>query len=201
MAMNPKSKRKLTTPGLGDRGRPPKPPNDDDDEEVPSSRQNINCPPSTPSIPVAAESRGPDSRSARDTIRNACPEPLVSEGPSSRTTIRSLPPDDPAEAKPPPPPPSRERGERRATPVRVDEVGGNALKIALRTPRHASTPRLAKSRPDASKAPLDPQSAYVLSLIDGIVTLEGIADIAGIPVDRVASIIERLERLGFVAAH
>ena len=58
------------------------------------------------------------------------------------------------------------------------------MKIASRN-RYSSAPRLAKVKLDASKAPLDSQSAYLLSLIDGQTTVEGLADITGIPVWRV----------------
>ena len=82
----------------------------------------------------------------------------------------------------------------------ADVCHGPAMKIASRG-RPSSAPRLARGKLDASKAPLDSQSAYVLSLIDGSTPIEGIADITGIPVDRLTQIIERLERLGFVAGH
>jgi hypothetical protein len=168
--MHSTPKRKMTTPGLGETGKREKV-TIREDEAVPASRQNIVCP----------EPLVPDSLASKETIRTAT---TTSKPPQSGTAKKQ----------------QQASGTPRPSPVRVDQVGGYAMKIASRG-RPSSVPRLAKSKLDAAKAPLDSQSAYVLSLIDGTTTLEGLADITGIPADRVTQIIERLERLGFVAQH
>ena len=162
-------KRKMTTPGIGESGKVEKATIREEDAP-PASRQNISCP-----------EPAPDVLASKQTIRTS----YESEGVHS-----SKPPASGAARKTSTTP--------RPSPVRVDDFGGAAMKIASRH-RPASVPRLAKVKLDVSKAPLDSQSAYVLSLIDGMVSIDGIADITGIPVDRIREIIERLERLGFVA--
>jgi hypothetical protein len=100
------------------------------------------------------------------------------------------------------PPPASRRTVRhsasRPAPLRIDEVGGAAMAIDARTRR---APRLAKPAIDASKAPLDPQSAFLLTLVDGQVGVEMLADIAGLTVESATAMLERLERLGLVICH
>lgn len=167
-------KRKMTMPGLGETGKREKVTIREDDLP-PEDRQNISCP-------------EPDALASKETIRTSYA--------SGTNEVEDA-------SKPPPSGPTSKNisgTSPRPSPVRVDDFGGAAMKIASRN-RHASAPRLAKAKLDASKAPLDSQSAYLLSLIDGGTTIEGLADITGIPAERVAQIIERLERLGFVAGH
>lgn len=47
-------------------------------------------------------------------------------------------------------------------------------------------------------AKIDSKDAFVLSLIDGKLDVPGIVDVAGLPGDEVARILERLEALGLV---
>lgn len=96
-----------------------------------------------------------------------------------------------------PPPSGPPKRSSRPAPLRVDDVGNAAMKIASRT-RRSGAPRLVTARPDARSAPLDPPSAYVLSLVDGVLTVEGLADATGIAEEEVGRIVERLVRLGFV---
>jgi hypothetical protein len=145
-------------------------------------------------VTIREEDAPPESRQ-----NISCPEPLVPDALASRETIRTS--HETSLSSKPPASGARKQGNTpRPSPVRVDEVGGAAMKIASRG-RPSSAPRLARAKLDASKAPLDSQSAYLLSLIDGNTTLEGLADITGIPLERVTQILERLERLGFVAGH
>lgn len=171
-------KRRMTTPGLGERGARDQKVTIKEEEAVPVGPQNISCP----------EPLVPDALASKATIRN----PSTSSAPPASADPISAPPVSTQKAK--------KRTSSRPSPVRVDDVGGAAMKIASRN-RISSAPRLAKVRMDASKAPLDSQSAHVLSLIDGMMSIEGLADCTGIPIERVSQIIERLERLGFVAGH
>jgi hypothetical protein len=171
--MHSTPKRKMTSPGLGESGKREKVTIREEDLPPPS-HQNITCPEPTP-----------DALASKATIRTSYEDELTS--PSSKP-----PASGPTSKKP--------SASPRPSPVRVDQVGGAAMKIASRG-RPSSAPRLAKAKLDASKAPLDSQSAYVLSLIDGTTTVDGLADITGISESAIVQIIERLERLGFVAAH
>lgn len=165
---------------------------------------------STPKRRMTTPGLGATAKSDKVTIREedappasrqniSCPEALVPDALASRETIRTS--DETSQSSKPPASGARKQGGTpRPSPVRVDDFGGTAMKIASRG-RTSSAPRLARVKLDASKAPLDSQSAYVLSLIDGKTELEGMADITGIPTERLKEIIERLERLGFVAGH
>lgn len=163
---------------------------------------------STPKRKMTSPGLGETGKSEKVTIREedavpvsrqniSCPEPLVPDALASRETIRT----SGDSSKPPASGPAKKQsGTPRPNPVRVDDVGGTAMKIASRG-RPSSAPRLAKGKLDASKAPLDSQSAYILSLIDGTTTVDGLADITGISVERVTQIVDRLQRLGFVTGH
>lgn len=88
-------------------------------------------------------------------------------------------------------------GRSQRPPVTVDEVGATALKIA-RTTRREGSPKLVASRAIVAKAPIDTRSAFVLSLVDGRNTVDAIVDMAGMPVEEVKGILERLARLGLI---
>ena len=141
-------------------------------------------------VTIREEDAPPESRQ-----NISCPDRIAPDALASRETIRTS-----TDSSQPPQSGPAKKTTPRPSPVRVDDFSGAAMKIASRG-RPSSAPRLARAKLDASKAPLDSQSAYVLSLVDGNTALEGIADITGISVERVTQIIERLERLGFVAAH
>jgi hypothetical protein len=49
-----------------------------------------------------------------------------------------------------------------------------------------------------SELPIEPNAAFLVSLVDGQCSVELIADIAGMPRDEVAGIFERLAQLGAV---
>lgn len=102
------------------------------------------------------------------------------------------------------PPTSGDRaatGKRPKTsrpPVRVDEVGDVAVAIARRASR-PPTPRVLKSRSQLSALPIDHRDAFVLSLIDGKMSLQALVDVAAMPRDEVLEILQRLEQLGVVS--
>ena len=167
--MQPTSKRRNTTPGMGPR-------------EPANRRVTI--------AEMEQEPTPPPVSSVTPSSKRTPTRPFVEvDALAAKTTVRLS--DDSA-------PDSDARRAKRAsrpTPIRVDEVGGTAMKIASRA---SSAPRLAKSASDASKAPLDPQSAYVLSLIDGSLTTTEIADVCGLSRPQLDAILERLKRLGLV---
>jgi hypothetical protein len=75
----------------------------------------------------------------------------------------------------------------------VESVGASSARPPL-----GRTPRLAKRGPDVANAPLDSREAYLLSQIDGRLTIEDLADLTGSPADEVGKMVERLSRLGLV---
>lgn len=163
---------------------------------------------STPKRKMTSPGLGDTGKSEKVTIREeeavpasrqniSCPDPLVPDALASRETIRT----SGDSSKPPASGPSKKQsGTPRPNAVRIDDVGGAAMRIASRG-RPSSAPRLAKAKLDASKAPLDSQSAYVLSLVDGNTTIDALADITGMTPEGVTQIIDRLQRLGLVAGH
>src|SRR5688500_5762906 len=96
-------KRKMTTPGMGESGRVEKATIREEDAP-PASRQNISCPEPTP-----------DALASKQTIRTSYED----EG-----THSSKPPAS-GQAK-------KVSTTPRPSPVRVDDVGGAAMKIASR---------------------------------------------------------------------
>jgi hypothetical protein len=83
-------------------------------------------------------------------------------------------------------------------PVRVDDVGDVAVAIASRVVQKFA-PKLLKSRSELTHAPIDPRDAFVLSLIDGKMSVAAIVDISGMAGDEIGSILQRLAGLGIIA--
>lgn len=92
----------------------------------------------------------------------------------------------------------------RRPPLRVDDVGDAAVAIASKLGRETRSlvpvaPKLLKTRGELSSAPINHQDAFVLSLIDGKTSTQGIVDLAAMPDGQVVDILERLARLGIVS--
>ncbi len=85
--------------------------------------------------------------------------------------------------------------------MRVDDVGDAAVAIASRAAHvlEPSPPTLLKSRDELAGAPIDSRDAFVLSLVDGKMSISAIVDMAGMPPGDVAAILDRLARLGILS--
>ncbi len=94
-------------------------------------------------------------------------------------------------------PSSRPRHRTSRPALRVDDVGAAAVEIAAKVKR-SSKPRLI-GRASISDAPLNPQEAFILSMIDGKLTMEALADVSGFRLEDVFQVVERLVRLNLVA--
>jgi hypothetical protein len=90
------------------------------------------------------------------------------------------------------------RRPRTRPPVRVDDVGDVAVAIASRAMLSVA-PKVLATRAEVSAAPIDSRDAFVLSLIDGKMTVPQIVDVSGMPHKQLAAIVERLVQLGIVA--
>lgn len=155
-------------------------------------------------MPGLGERARAEDAPTEDRQNIACPPPSIAY---HQTVEVRPPPSSPSASSPPPssPPPQsglqakhdEERPSRRS-PIRVDCVGDAAIALASRT-RRSSVPRPAAKPPDAASAPLAPESLRVLFLIDGRTSIDGLSEATGIPPGRVASIVDRLGRLGFLA--
>lgn len=84
-------------------------------------------------------------------------------------------------------------------PACVEELG---LVTALMLDGGVSAALKPRRRPDASNtvaaAPLDSREAYVLSLLDGELSVQSLVDITAIPRAELAAILDRLVGLGLV---
>jgi hypothetical protein len=60
-------------------------------------------------------------------------------------------------------------------------------------------PKLVKTRAEIAAAPIDHRAGFLIAHIDGVTTVQGLVDIAGMPEEEVQEILERLRRLGIVA--
>jgi hypothetical protein len=90
----------------------------------------------------------------------------------------------------------RPRSSRGA--VRVDDVGDVAVAIASKA-MPSFAPKLLKTGGELTSAPLDSRDAFVISLIDGTMSMQAIVDISGMPRAEMAAILDRLVQLGIIA--
>ncbi|MBX3191654.1 MAG: hypothetical protein KF819_31970 [Labilithrix sp.] len=82
-------------------------------------------------------------------------------------------------------------------PIRVDDVGDAAVAIAQKVVRHA-VPKVIKRADELPGAPITHRDAFLLSLIDGRLTVQALVDVSGMPEAQMMTILERLARLGIV---
>lgn len=95
---------------------------------------------------------------------------------------------------------STRRPRTSRPPLRVDDVGDVAVAIAGKHSRvvAVAAPRLLKTRAELVAAPIDHRDAFVLSLLDGKTSVQGVVDLAAMPDGEVLGILERLAKLGIV---
>jgi hypothetical protein len=93
-------------------------------------------------------------------------------------------------------PPTSGSRKRRTTvpPHHVDEVAPASITAAAKL----ATPRLSKKKRDLADAPIDNREAFLLTRIDGQLNVEDLADLTGMPLVEVSTIVQRLARLGLV---
>lgn len=99
---------------------------------------------------------------------------------------------------------STRRPRTSRPPVRVDDVGDVAVAIAVKLGRESRSvpppaPKLLKTRAELSSAPINHRDAFVLSLIDGRTSTQGVIDLAAMPDGEVLTILARLAELGIVS--
>jgi len=92
---------------------------------------------------------------------------------------------------------STRRPRTSRPPLRVDDV---AVAIAGKHSRAVAVaaPRLLKTRAELVAAPIDHRDAFVLSLLDGKTSVQGVVDLAAMPDGDVLGILGRLAKLGIV---
>lgn len=87
------------------------------------------------------------------------------------------------------------RADRKS--VRIDDVGEGVLEYSAAPDQ--VRPRMLKERKALAGAPIDHRDAFVLSLIDGRITVATLVDVAGMPEAELRAILARLARLGIIA--
>jgi hypothetical protein len=115
---------------------------------------------------------------------------------------RSAPPRSALPRSAPPrsaPPRSAQLQDPKKRPaLRVDDVGADAARMAART-SHDARPKVLVDRRALASAPIDHREAFLVSLVDGAVTVSGLVDVSGMPEGEVHAALRRLVRLGILA--
>jgi len=118
--------------------------------------------------------------------------------------ISSKPPRRPLTNRPPklasiPPPRSARPAKSARASIRVDDVGAgvksgaDAMGVGGR-----QVPKIIRTNGEIAEAPIDHRAGFLLAHIDGVTTVQGLVDIAGMPENEVHEILDRLRRLGIV---
>ncbi len=124
------------------------------------------------------------------------PKPLSSKPP--RRPLTSRPPAPARPASIPPPRSVRPAKSARAS-IRTDDVGAavksgaDALRVSGR-----QVPKIVRTKDEIAEAPIDHRAGFLLAHIDGVTTVQGLVDIAGMPENELHEILDRLRRLGIV---
>jgi len=82
----------------------------------------------------------------------------------------------------------------------LDEVGQATAAMAVGSSRSV-TPRCIASAAELRSARIDPRDAFLLSFIDGRLSLQSIVDASGMREDQVIAILDRLSQSRIVAVH
>jgi hypothetical protein len=84
--------------------------------------------------------------------------------------------------------------------IRQDDVGSAVRRAPLAHLASArAVPRVIRSKAEIAAAPIDHRAGFLLAHIDGVTSVQGLVDIAGMAEGEVHEILERLCRLGIVA--
>jgi len=124
------------------------------------------------------------------------PKPVSSKPPRRSATTRPPPQARPASI--PPPRSARPAKSARAS-IRVDDVGAavksgaDAVSVSGR-----QVPKIVRTKDEIAAAPIDHRAGFLLAHIDGVTSVQGLVDIAGMPENEVHEILDRLRRLGIV---
>ena len=108
-------------------------------------------------------------------------------------------PSRPVSSAPTPPPPSGRPVKSARASIRIDDVGAaavsgaDAVGVAAR-----QIPKVVKTKAEIAEAPIDHRAGFLLAHIDGVTSVQGLVDIAGMPENEVHEILDRLRRLGIV---
>jgi hypothetical protein len=127
----------------------------------------------------------------------------AASNPPRRTSVKP-PSNRPRRTSTRPPAPREKPTLARSTrpSIREDHVGPVAQRgpiVAAGSSSSApSVPRLLLSKEEIAAAPIDHRAGFLLAHIDGVTSVQGLVDIAGMAEKEVHEILDRLRRLGIV---
>ncbi len=145
-------------------------------------------------IPAPRATDSTHRRAEKETIRRATtwelddPPPASTRGVPTPREEKPAARSAPVQAKPP----------QGRTALRVDDVGTAAVRLAARAPQDAR-PRVLVNRRALASAPIDHREAFLVSLIDGSITVAGLVDVSGMREGEVTAALQRLARLGIIS--
>lgn len=87
--------------------------------------------------------------------------------------------------------------------IRIDDVGDGGEGVTIVADGSGvgpkMVPRVVRSKQELAAAPIDHREGFVLALIDGQTTVQGVIDVSGMDGVEVTGILQRLRRLGIIA--
>lgn len=158
-------------------------------------------------VDIAPERKPSDTQKSRPFVRpiegrpvrpSRAPEPKPVSSKPPRRPVTTRPPGPARPASIPPPRSARPAKSARAS-IRVDDVGAavksgaDAVSVSGR-----QVPKIVRTKGEIAEAPIDHRAGFLLAHIDGVTSVQGLVDIAGMPENEVHEILDRLRRLGIV---
>jgi len=157
--------------------------------------------PAAPNAPTAEEVRRANKATLRTETRWRVtpPEQVIARARDGARKTEPPPSHPPAEAPATNPPPSARKTRSARPSIREDDVGRAAVGLGKTSASVAErVPRVVRARADLASAPIGPREAFLLALVDGSTSVQGLVDVAAMPEAEVVQILERLRRLGIV---
>jgi hypothetical protein len=193
--MKPGPKRTLTAPGLGISAADKA----DTDAPPPPSARPKSSPPLSREEP--GEDAGPASTSRVENTRpisEKMPRPQRTSQPYSERMKRSDPPVVNALSRSAPVTDTRRRTLAQRSAVTVDDVGSGRNRTDAVGLAGRAVPKIVRTKEEIAAAPIDHRAGFLLAHVDGVTSVQGLVDVAGMPEADVHAILERLRRLGIV---
>lgn len=164
----------------------------DADEKATGTRRTAAADARTGSRTVDGRPVGNSSNSSPPRSASTRPTRSSVRPPSGRPARTSTRPPAPRET----PPVARSRRPS----IREDDVGAALKRGPSAAPSAGQVvPRLLLSKAEIAAAPIDHRAGFLLAHIDGVTSVQGLVDIAGMAENEVQEILDRLRRLGIVA--
>lgn len=156
-------------------------------------------------VASAAPKTGVRGRSIAPRGRSVAPPPPRGRSVPPPRASASVRPSDTQPPKSAPTTDTRRRTLSNREPVAVDHVGNVNVNVNVSKGGSSAVgvagrgiPKIVRSKDEIAAAPIDHRAGFLLAHIDGVTTVQGLVDIAGMAEEDVHAILERLRRLGIV---